>query len=395
MMLKAAQKELIESELRYRRLFNTAHDGILIVDFTTSLIIDVNPFLLEFLGYSREEILGNPLWDFGRFKDRELSKNAFLTLKEKHYIRYEDLPLETKGGIAKAVEIVSNVYGEGDRKVIQCNIRDISERKQAERTAQQLLQSRQLEAIGQLAGGVAHDFNNLLQIILGYGELLVDSPNLNEAERRALAEMYEAGKSAKNLTHRLLAFSSRQILEPVFMDLNEAVKEANAMLAGLIGDDIEMKMILGSNLDAVKVDPNQIQQVLMNLAINARDAMPKGGKITFQTANVKVDETYAQQHLFIKPGQYVLLSVSDTGIGIKLGKRRQWPRWLSSAPENAWNLTRQVERIVALKETLSRGRICDPVNLLSDTAPMKGVQPCGFRNLFKQRQLHLRQCGYC
>ena len=310
-MLKAAQKELIESELRYRRLFNTAHDGILIVDFTTSLIIDVNPFLLEFLGYSREGILGNPLWDFGRFKDRELSKNAFLTLKEKHYIRYEDLPLETKGGIAKAVEIVSNVYGEGDRKVIQCNIRDISER-----TAQQLLQSRQLESIGQLAGGVAHDFNNLLQIILGYGELLVDSPNLNEAERRALAEMYEAGKSAKNLTHRLLAFSSRQILEPVFMDLNEAVKEANAMGAGLIGDDIELKTILGSNLGAVKVDPNQIQQVLMNLAINARDAMPKGGKITFQTANVKVDETYAQQHIFIKPGQYVLLSVSDTGIGM-------------------------------------------------------------------------------
>jgi PAS domain S-box-containing protein len=316
MISEVAQEELIESELRYRRLFNTARDGILIVDFTTSLIIDVNPFLLEFLGYSREEILGNSLWDFGRFKDRELSKNAFLTLKEKHYIRYEDLPLETKGGIAKAVEIVSNVYGEGDRKVIQCNIRDISERKQAERTAQQLLQSRQLESIGQLAGGVAHDFNNLLQIILGYGELLVDSPNLNEAERRALAEMYEAGKSAKNLAHRLLAFSSRQILEPVFMDLNEAVKEANAMLAGLIGDDIEMKMILGSNLDAVKVDPNQIQQVLMNLAINARDAMPKGGKITFQTANVKVDETYAQQHIFIKPGQYVLLSVSDTGIGM-------------------------------------------------------------------------------
>jgi PAS domain S-box-containing protein len=229
MIPEVAQEELIESELRYRRLFNTARDGILIVDFATSLIIDVNPFLLELLGYSREEILGNPLWDFGRFKDRELSKNAFLTLKEKHYIRYEDLPLETKAGIAKAVEVVSNVYGEGDRKVIQCNIRDISERKQAERTAQQLLQSRQLESIGQLAGGVAHDFNNLLQIILGYGELLVDSPNLNEAERRALAEMYEAGKSAKNLTHRLLAFSSRQILEPVFMDLNEAVKEANAM----------------------------------------------------------------------------------------------------------------------------------------------------------------------
>jgi PAS domain S-box-containing protein len=316
MMLKAAQEALIESELRYRRLFDTAHDGILIVDFSTSLIIDVNPFLLELLGYGRGEIVGNPLWDFGLFKDRELSKSAFLTLKEKHYVRYDDLPLETRDGRAIAVEFVSNVYGEGDRKVIQCNIRDITKRKHAAQTAQQLLQSRQLEAIGQLAGGVAHDFNNLLQIILGYGEMLSDSPNLNEAERRAVAKMNEAGTSAKSLTHRLLAFSRRQIMEPVFMNLNEAVTEVNAMLGGLIGDDIQLKMILGARLDTVKADPNQIEQVLINLAINARDAMPKGGQITFETANVKIDETYAQQHLFIKTGQYVLLSVSDTGTGM-------------------------------------------------------------------------------
>lgn len=108
-MLKAAQEALIESELRYRRLFDTAHDGILIVDFSTSLIIDVNPFLLELLGYGRGEIVGNPLWDFGLFKDRELSKSAFLTLKEKHYVRYDDLPLETRDGRAIAVEFVSNV----------------------------------------------------------------------------------------------------------------------------------------------------------------------------------------------------------------------------------------------------------------------------------------------
>ncbi len=315
-MLQAAQKALIDSELRYRRLFDTAPDGILIVDFATSLITDVNPFLLELLGYSRAEFVGNPLWDFGLFKDRELSKDAFHTLKEKNYVRYGDLPLETKDGRAIAVEFVSNVYGEGDRKVIHCNIRDITKRKHAEQTAQQLLQSRQLEAIGQLAGGVAHDFNNLLQVILGYCEMLIDSPNFNEAEHRALAKINEAGTSAKNLTHRLLAFSRRQILEPVFMDLNEAVTEMNAMLAGLIGDDIALKMVLSPTLGTVKVDPNQIEQVLMNLAINARDAMPKGGKITFETANVTIDEAYAQQHLFIKPGRYVLLSVSDTGTGM-------------------------------------------------------------------------------
>jgi two-component system cell cycle sensor histidine kinase/response regulator CckA len=312
----AAQRALVESELRYRRLFDTAQDGILIVDFATSTITDVNPFLLDLLGYDRKEIVGNRLWDFGLLKDREQSKEAFDTLKEKFYVRYDDLPLETKDGRAIAVEFVSNVYGEGDRKVIQCNIRDITKRKDAERTAQQLLQSRQLESIGHLAGGVAHDFNNLLQVILGYCEMLVESPNLNPGERTALARINEAGLSAKNLTHRLLAFSRRQIQEPVCIDLNVAVKEVNAMLAGLMGDDIELKTVLSPTLGTVKADPSQVEQVLMNLAINARDAMPKGGSVTFETADVTIDETYAQQHLFIKPGRYILLSVSDTGTGM-------------------------------------------------------------------------------
>jgi len=311
-----AQEALMESEIRYRRLFDTAQDGILILDFTTGLITDVNPFLVKLLGYSSEEFMGKALWEFGLFKDIELSKNAFLTLKDKHYARYEDLPLETKDGRSIDVEFVSNVYGVDSKRVIQCNIRDIRTRKHTERTAQQLLQSRQLEAIGQLAGGVAHDFNNLLQVILGYGEMLVDSPNFNDAERRALAKMIEAGTSAKNLAHRLLAFSRRQILEPIFMDMNKSVTDISAMLAGLIGDDIEIATKLSRNLGTVKADPNQIEQVLMNLAINARDAMPKGGKISFETSNVTIDETYAQQHLFINPGRYVLLLVSDTGSGM-------------------------------------------------------------------------------
>jgi PAS domain S-box-containing protein len=314
--LRSAQEALIDSELRYRRLFETAQDGILILDVKTGLITDVNPFLIKLLNYTREEFIGKALWDIGLFKDIESSKSAFQELKDKQYVRYEDLPLETKGGRSISVEFVSNVYGVKNKEVIQCNIRDITKRKRAEQTAQQLLQSRQLEAIGQLAGGVAHDFNNLLQVILGYCEMLVDSPNLNKAERGILAKIDEAGTSAKNLTHRLLAFSRRRILEPIFMDLNEAVTGISTMLAGLIGDDIELATVLSPKLGTVKADPNQIEQVLMNLAINARDAMPKGGKITFETANVTIDQTYAQQHLFIKPGRYVLLSVSDTGTGM-------------------------------------------------------------------------------
>ena len=314
--LRSVQEALIDSELRYRRLFETAQDGILILDVKTGLITDVNPFLIKLLNYTREEFIGKALWDIGLFKDIESSKSAFQELKDKQYVRYEDLPLETKGGRSISVEFVSNVYGVKNKEVIQCNIRDITKRKRAEQTAQQLLQSRQLEAIGQLAGGVAHDFNNLLQVILGYCEMLVDSPNLNKAECGILAKIDEAGTSAKNLTHRLLAFSRRRILEPIFMDLNEAVTGISTMLAGLIGDDIELATVLSPKLGTVKADPNQIEQVLMNLAINARDAMPKGGKITFETANVTIDQTYAQQHLFIKPGRYVLLSVSDTGTGM-------------------------------------------------------------------------------
>jgi two-component system, cell cycle sensor histidine kinase and response regulator CckA len=380
---------LVVSELRYRRLFAAAQDGILIGDFATSLITDVNPFLLELLGYSREEVVGNPLWDFGLFKDREFSKDAFLKLKENHYVRYENLPLETKDGRAVAVEFVSNVYGEGNRKVIQCNIRDITKRKNAERTAEQLLRSNQLEAIGQLAGGVAHDFNNLLQIILGYGEMLVDSPNLNGAERRAIDKINEAGISAKNLTHRLLAFSRRQILEPVFMNLNEAVIDVNAMLTGLIGDDIQLKMILSPKLDRIKADPSQIEQMLMNLAINARDAMPKGGKITFETTNVTIDEAYAQQHIAIKPGQYISLSVTDTGTGMDAQTQaRVFEPFFTTKPmgkgtglglSTVFGIVRQSGGSIGVYSELGHGTTFkihlpsreEPVERLQETKPLK------------------------
>jgi two-component system, cell cycle sensor histidine kinase and response regulator CckA len=315
---KLSEEALKDSEARYRRLFETARDGILILDAKTGAITDANPFLVELLGYSHAEFLEMALWDIGLFKDIEASKEAFRELQAKQYIRYEDLPLKTRTGRCINVEFVSNVYGVNSKKVIQCNIRDITQRKDAEQRRERLQQGQKMEAVGELAGGLAHDFNNLLGVILGYCEILEERRDLTGSSREMIVEIHNAGTSAKNLTQRLLAFSRRQVLQPVFLDLNESVKRMDTMLGRLIGDDVQLKSILQDGLGTIKADPSQLEQVLMNLAINARDAMPKGGKIILMTSNVEIDETYARQHPAIKPGRYVLLTVSDTGSGMDL-----------------------------------------------------------------------------
>src|SRR6202165_386894 len=307
---------LRDSEIRYRRLFETAQDGILILNVRTGLITDVNPFLEKLLDYSHEEFLGKELWEIGLFKDIEASKAAFRELKAKQYVRYDDLPLKTKGGQSINVEFVSNVYQESSKKVIQCNVRDITKRKHAERSEQQLQQAQKMEAVGQLAGGVAHDFNNLLGVILGYCDILEAQLDLAEPTRKIIVEIHNAGTSAKDLTRHLLAFSRRQVLQPVFLDLNATVKRVDTMLSRMIGDELELVSVLGHDLGTIKADPIQVEQVLMNLTVNARDTMPEGGKITIETANIEIDEAYARQHPSIKPGPYVMLTVSDTGIGM-------------------------------------------------------------------------------
>jgi PAS domain S-box-containing protein len=307
---------LMDTEVRYRRLFEAAQDGILILDVETGAIADVNPFLVNLLEYSHEELIGKAIWDIGLPKDVEASKSAFQQLMSKHYVRYEDLPLMTKGGECISVEVVSNVYRVNDQEVIQCNIRDIRQRKDAEVLEQRLRQAHKMEAVGQLAGGLAHDFNNLLGVILGYCEMLEDQAALPETVHNMILEIHNAGKSAKNLTQRLLAFSRRQVMEPVVLDLNDTVHRMEKMLDRLLGDDIKLVSVLAHDLGRIKADPNQVEQMLMNLVINSRDAMSTGGLIILKTANVEIDETYAHQHPSTVPGQYVLLTVSDTGVGM-------------------------------------------------------------------------------
>jgi PAS domain S-box-containing protein len=197
---------------------------------------------------------------------------------------------------------------------------DITERKRAEeeqaKLQQKLQQAQKMEAVGQLAGGVAHDFNNILAIINGYSETLLSARDLLETQRASLDEILAAGKRGASLTRQLLAFSRKLVLQPKVLNLNSIIEGFDKMLRRLIGDEIEVRTILEQNLSSVNADPNQMEQVLLNFCINARDAMPEGGKITIRTANLEFDDASAAQYLSLTPGQYVTLSISDTGIGI-------------------------------------------------------------------------------
>ena len=315
-----AEHALAASEMRYRRLFEAAKDGILILDAVSGAIVDVNPFLVSLTGFSREEFLGRHLWEIGPFKDIAASAALFLELQDREYVRYEDLPLETRDGRRIDVEFVSNVYIVDDQKVIQCNMRDITERKRAEeereRLEEQLRASQKMEAIGSLAGGVAHDFNNLLTVILSYTGFALDGVREGDPLQDDLLEVKKAGERAAALTRQLLAFSRKQVLQPVPLDLNQIAAGVEKMLRRILGEDIDFVQALAPDLGLTLADPGQIEQVLMNLVVNARDAMPEGGKLTIETANVELDEEYAARHVAVKPGPYVLLAVTDTGCGM-------------------------------------------------------------------------------
>jgi two-component system, cell cycle sensor histidine kinase and response regulator CckA len=445
---KQAERELEASEMRYRRLFQAAKDGILIVDADSGKIVDVNPFLIELTGYSHQEFLGEHVWEIGPFKDVATSREEFGKLRSEHYVRYEDLPLQTRDGRSIDVEFVSNVYSVAGKDVIQCNIRDVTERKRAERRDQerratlnavmessdspifavdrafcytgfnrahanvvkalygvdvqlgakiaepqtvseeweivkknlerglqgetvfesaamgdegksrryfevtynpvrtdagdivgasvfardvtqrkrmdlereqlerQLRVSQKMEAIGSVASGVAHDFNNLLSVILSYTGMALDDSKYDDDLHEGLLEVRHAANRAAALTRQLLAFSRNQVLRPVTLNLNEIAAGVERMLRRVLRENIEFALVLAPDLGMTVADPGQIEQVLMNLVVNARDAMPDGGSITIETSNVRLDEEYAESQFDVIPGSYVQFLVRDTGHGM-------------------------------------------------------------------------------
>ena len=195
-------------------------------------------------------------------------------------------------------------------------VKEMEERQQLE---EQLRQSQKMEAIGQLAGGVAHDFNNLLTPIMGYAQLEMAKLPPGDRSSSSLEQIHKAAERAANLTHQLLAFSRRQVVKPKVINLNDLIIELDQMLRRLLGEDIELVILPSGTLDLVDVDPGQIEQIIMNLAVNARDAMPDGGKLTIETANITLDESGALRHSEASSGPHVILSVADTGSGMTQG----------------------------------------------------------------------------
>jgi PAS domain S-box-containing protein len=324
---KRAEENLRKSEERYRSLFN----GLPIALYRTTpegQIIDSNPALVEMLGYpNRESLLAvNAAETYANPEDRikwqsSMDLEGIVRNYEKQLRRLD----------AKIIWVEENTRAvcDADGRVVyyEGSFQDISERKKAEQemmvVQEQLRQSQKMEAIGRLAGGIAHDFNNLLTVIKGYSQLSLIELKENDPMRGSIEEIKRAADRAADLTRQLLAFSRRQILEVRVLDLNTVLRDLDKMLRRVIGEDIELVTLLAEDLGRVKTDFGQMQQVIMNLGVNARDAMPNGGKLTIETANVELDETYARSHVAVTPGRYAMLSVSDTGVGMTAEVKEQ------------------------------------------------------------------------
>lgn len=319
-MVPAQQREetllqaLENSELQYRRLFDTAGDGILVVDAATGIVTDANPLLLEMLGFGRDELLGRRLWKIGFFKDRALAESIFASLHIEGYVHEENLSLVGRDGRSLEVEFVGNLYEAEHQRVIQCNIRDVTERRRLEARVQQV---EKMEAVCQLAGGMAHDYNNILTSTLLRLNMLLEAPNLSESNRGLLRQLEDDTRRAMRITRQLLLFSQQSEIGFRRVDLNAMLAKLLDPLRTHLRADVQLLYTAGDNPLWVEADAAMIEQLATNLCLNAQAALGDGGgRLTLDARAVVLDGECARSNPEAGSGSYVRLSVTDAGCGM-------------------------------------------------------------------------------
>ena len=319
---KRVLNELRTEKERFETLAENAPFGMVMIpkDGTFEYI---NPKFRELFGYDLREVPNGKTWFRKAYPDPTYRHHVIsawlhdLEGSKSGEKRPRTFTVTCKDGTEKIINFIPVQLETGENLMACENVTELK-RAEEEKAAlqEQLRQSQKMEAIGRLAGGTAHDFNNLLTVIRGYSQLCRHGLKQGDPLRENINEIQNATERAATLTRQLLAFSRRQVMEMKVLDLNTLLRDLEMMLRRVIGEDIELVTLLVKDLGRVKADPGQIEQVIINLAVNARDAMPNGGKLTIETANVGLDESYVRSHMDVKPGRYVMFSVSDTGLGM-------------------------------------------------------------------------------
>ncbi len=308
------KRQLREREEYFKSLIEQAMDIIAVLD-ADGAVRYASPSVLPLLGYGAEELVGQHIFDLVHPDDIGPALRVFAEgVATGQGDRLLGLQVRHKDGTYRSLEAIGR-YLLDDPVVrgVVINARDVTERRSLER---QLLQAQKMEAVGRLAGGIAHDFNNVLTAIFGYADLLTEEFPAGSPARQDLEEIRKAATRASALTRQLLAFSRQQVLAPMVLSVNDLVDDVDKMLRRLVGEDVELRLNLARDAGNVRADSGQLQQVIMNLVVNARDAMPTGGKLVIETADAELTEQYAELHQAVIPGRYVMLAVSDTGVGM-------------------------------------------------------------------------------